>query len=248
LSPRPEFINAMLISALSRKFKNIELSDIRNRVENRIFFAKKIRVKRRMIEFFVPAKVLGEGNPEEWAFNVFVTGAKTSERFKIAGYNQDELETMDLGVMQPEVGNPLLTFGVREERQSALPIVDLLAENSEQQRLQLKYGKGAILSAVSVGKVSSAGSGNERLIKSIQSWFEDAGTAVQESNQPIIPSPVKKQNQKTEIQKKDAVKDSSFIKIQAIKNRLKSLDLLLQDGVISQQEHLHQRKRILDEM
>ena len=60
LSPRPEFINAMLISALSRKFKNIELSDIRNRVENRIFFAKKIRVKRRVIEFFVPAKVLGD--------------------------------------------------------------------------------------------------------------------------------------------------------------------------------------------
>ena len=247
LSPRPEFISGIFFAALSKVFKNLESEEIRNTIDKRIFFPKRVHVKNRVIEFFVPSSMLGQGNPADWAYTLFVTGAKTSQVLKFSRSGKG-LKALELGVMQPKVGRPMQTFGLENDRLKTLPIIDLLTESGDQQQLILKSGGSAKLQAVSVTE-ALPGSSEKKLTLSINEWFEhlpEQSKLVQPTVKPVV-------SKKTLKKKITSLNPQPVIKLQQsailqIKARLDRLDLLLQEKVITQQEHQSQRKRILDEL
>lgn len=222
LTPRPELIRKQLIDAVTNDEAARDPEEVARRIDTAILFPTQVQVRGRTISFSVPADALAGKQPDtDWAITAFVTGAKTSADMDLDVFDSPgaALRRLTLGVMQPKPGHPRDTFGYSGAGVAPSPIVDLLAPEPLKQQ-ELLSGKMAL-----VGLAWGAGGAAAK---------EGGGTPVTRiaNTPPSAP----------------AGSDSTAAERGDIAARLRALNGLHDQGLISEQEYQELRRKILSEL
>jgi hypothetical protein len=137
LTPRPELMRQQLLDALSEQFPGRPKTETEATVDQLLFFPTRIRVRGKLIAFFVPADFFAGSDGTDWAATALVTGAITNISSDLSFFHsaKKQLDRLQLGVMQPAAGHHGNTFGYSGAIPS--PVVDLLSSSAEQQARQL---------------------------------------------------------------------------------------------------------------
>jgi hypothetical protein len=244
LTPRPDVVRTMLEGEMVRAAE-AELiakqgragkadteriaSRVRADVERRYWFANRVRVQGREIQFFVPASFLGRPADSKMAYTVLVTGADVDQ---VGRSFAGSRERPPLMVLPVALGLRENAFGIRSDEDSAsAPVIDLLAATVDDQRkvlqsFDLVAGRLAAVPGIapdgnapapaSVAATVAAGIG-----PSAGSRREDA-PALGRSGAPAGP--------------------------RSVPERLRELNQLRADGLITEAEYLELRRKILAEL
>lgn len=244
LTPRPELMRQQLIDTLVERYSDRTAADIQGSVDKSTYFPTRIKVQGRSISFFVPASFFAGSDSIEWAITAFVTGASTinSADFTLSSNKTNKsLENLTLGVMQPELGHPRDSFGYSGARPS--PVVDLLSDSVEQQIRQLTaqtnligvtwgaHATEGVLPVASANNLPAAAAGTNTSIatplgKMLQP--ESMTDATPQSSAPAQAGTLAEQP--------------------SIAKRLQTLQQLLDQKLINEDEYKQQKQRILQEI
>lgn len=228
LTPRPELMRQQLIDAVAESEGARDREAVARRIDAIICFPAQVKVRGRTVSFVVPAAFLGAaGSEERWSMVAFVTGAKTGTesgfnllRSPGAALDRVRLEQLPLGVMQPAPGRPRDTFGYSGTADPE-PIVDLLAPGKKQRDLL----QGTALAGIAWGSAGTV-----------------AAAPVAGNAQPVtglVTAPPSKPEPPA--RPADAPPDS-------VAARLRTLQKLLDEKLISREEYEQLRSKILSEL
>jgi hypothetical protein len=221
LTPRPELMRRQLIDAVAESEGARSPEEVAKRIDRSIVFPTEVRVRNRTISFVVPAAFLDGGRPDtDWSVTAFVTGAKTSSELDLdwSPATGGALERLPLGVMQPKSGRPRDTFGYSSVA-APVPVVDLLAPAPLKQQELLSQ-------AAALAGVTWAASGSAAV----------AGSARPVTSLTRVPSAA------------PAAPDSAGAERGGIAERLRTLNELRAQGLISEEEYQELRRKVLAEL
>jgi hypothetical protein len=228
LTPRPELMRQQLIDAVAETEGARSKGDVARRIDDSILFPTAVQVRNRTISFVVPAAFLAGGRPDtDWSITAFVTGAKTSVEADLGllGSSGTALERSTLGVMQPKSGRPRDTFGYSSVT-TPVPVVDLLAPAPLKQQEFLSRAAPLVgVTWSASGAVVAAGSG--RPVTSLTSAPSPTPAAAPVST-PAAPNAASAEHG-------------------GIAERLRTLNDLRAQGLISEEEYQELRRKILAE-
>jgi hypothetical protein len=232
LTPRPELMRRQLVDTVAESEGAQSRDDVATRIDRSIVFPTEVRVRSRTVSFVVPAAFLAGGRPDtDWSITAFTTGAKTSieadfDLFHSAG---TALDRLPLGVMQPKSGRPRDTFGYAGVA-APVPVVDLLAPAPLKQQ-ELLSGKPALAGVTWTASGATAATGSGRPATSLTSApppppAASAPPTATESESAVSQPPARGE----------------------IAERLRQLNELRAEGLISEQEYGELRRKILDDL
>lgn len=223
LTPRPELMRKQLIDAIADSEGARDTTEVARRIDASIAFPTEVQVRGRTVAFSVPAAFLASsGSDTDWSITALVTGAKTTTEasLDILDSSGTALQRLTLGAMQPKPGHPRDTFGYTGET-AAGPIVDLLAPPPLKQS-ELLSGSARLV-GVSGGSASAvAKPGSAKPVTSITTAPAVAPAA--RSAEPATPA------------RGD------------IAERLRRLNELKAQGLVSDDEYRQLREKILSEL
>jgi hypothetical protein len=255
LTPRPEVARAYYAMHLEReREKQIEAEtgritkeavdkakrEIEQQLRQQFFFPRQISVRGREIRFFVPDSFLGGPAQEDWGYSVLVTGCEVEQLSKVVQVTPGEFNLM---VIPAARGMHRDRFGIiNDSDPNQAPIVDLLAPSvADQQRVltdyDTRYGRLAAVPAVSPsgkpskeGQVAEVPTGPRN--PGAPGGFSGSRPGPAESRPlPSMPEP-----------------SGNGERRRTIPARLKTLNTLRDDGLISESEYQALRKKILSEI
>jgi hypothetical protein len=228
LTPRPELMRQQLIDAVAEAESARSKDDVARRIDGLILFTTNVQVRNRTVSFVAPAAFLAGGRPDtDWSITAFVTGAKTSIEadLGLVGSPGTALERLTLGVMQPKSGRPRDTFGYSSIT-APVPVVDLLAPSPLNQEVLLSRAAPLVgVTWSASGDVAAAGSG--RPVTSLTS----------------VPSPIPAAAPGSPSVAPNATRAERG----SIAERLRTLNDLRAQGLISDEEYQELRRKILSE-
>lgn len=243
LTPRPELMRQQLLDAVTGQAPGQSEAQTEAAMDQSMFFPTRIRVRGKSIAFFVPAGFFSGSDRTDWAITAMVTGAMTSIPAGLSLFpsTTTALERLQLGVMQPVAGSPKDTFGYSGAIPGSVtpgPVVDLLGPSAEQQKQQLMVKEN--VSGVSWGQhaaddTQSTMSAHESASPSIARPVASIGQLFQQEK-PAIPS---METGPGEI--RPPVEPS-------IAKRLQTLQQLLDQKLIDDEEYRQQKQRILNDL
>lgn len=230
LTPRPELMRQQLIGALTEQYPDRTKAEIEASVDQSLFFPTRIKVRDKMIGFFVPAAFFAGSDGANWAATALVTGAVTaiSADFSLLPSTKKPIETLQLGVMQPAPGHPRDTFGYRDREPA--PVVDVLGASAEVQIRQLADKED--LNGASWGA-------REDMKKSPTPAQASSAIPIARLLQPETTVTAKPAEAPAEVR---ANTDG------AIARRLQALQQLFDQKLIDEAEYRQQKQRILNEL
>jgi len=244
LTPRPQVARAWYALHLGRvgeeelraekgKVEKGEVGEIDSRVERQIedtvYFSERIRVRGRQIEFFVPNEFLGGPAQPEWAYTVLVTAADVEQAGRVLNISPGGFTLMAMQVA-PGIARDRLGI-VNQGDVNQPPVMDVLAPSVEDQKRALSdydvvAPRLAAIPGVSpAGTVAVAGSGS-------------SGPGEASGEGPALPSIV-------------PLPEAGVPQApgrRTIPSRLKTLNALKEEGLISEEEYQQLRRRILSEI
>jgi hypothetical protein len=246
LTPRPDIARAMLqmhfdseyeaeLRARQGRVSKQEVEDIQLRsertVDERYFFPTKVRVSGPRIEFLVPDSFLGGAPAASWAYTALVTGTDIEQTGRMGHATPNHLPMMTMGVGR---GIQQGLFGIRSDGDEATPpVVDLLASDPNVQKTVLDdydavAGRlAAIPGTAPDGKPALAASGvpatpdqagRVGAVVAGSAAAGGAGAAAAPTERRTVPA------------------------------RLRTLNQLLEEGLITQAEYAELRRKILAEL
>jgi hypothetical protein len=227
LAPRPELMRRQLIATVAETEGERPAGDVAKRIDRSIAFPTQIRVRDRTVSVVVPAAFLAGGRPDtDWSITAFVTGAKTSieANFDVFHSPGTAIERLPLGVMQPKPGRPRDTFGYSGVV-APVPVIDLLAPAPLKQEERLSGG-AALAGVTWTEGGATAAPGSGRPVRSLASAPPPA-TAPPTESEPAVSEPPARG---------------------AIAERLRQLEDLREHGLISEQEYIELRRKVLAEL
>lgn len=245
VTPRPELMRRQLIDTVAEAEGAETPDDVAARIDRSIAFPTEIRVRNRTVSVVVPAAFLAGGRPDtDWSVTAFITGAKTSIEADLDLFHSPgtALERLPLGVMQPKSGRPRDTFGYAGVT-APVPLVDLLAPEPLQQQ-DLLSGAAPLEGVTWAASGAMAAAGSGRPVTSLTSTpppatatASEAPTAAQapsSSATPPAPEPG------------PAVSQPQAPR--PIAERLRQLEELRAEGLISEPEYVELRRKILNDL
>jgi len=244
LTPRPELMRQQLLAVLTEQYPERTMAETKASVDQTMFFPTRIQVRGRSITFFVPAGFFAGSDGTDWAVTALVTGAMTTipADFTLFPTTKTPIERLELGVMQPAAGRPADTFGYRGAKPS--PVVDMLGPSAEQQTRELAAKNDLI--GVSWGPHAV----NDSAISVAAS---DAPKVEQKPAGPIIAKPVVPIGKLLQPENSTIAKPMETIPSQpatpagpSIAKRLQTLQELLDQKLIGEEEYKQQKLRILN--
>ena len=231
LTPRPELMRQQLIDTVAESEGARSPDDVAKHIDRSILFPTEIRVRNRTVSFVVPAAFLAGGRPDtDWSITAFITGAKTSIEADLDLFHPPgtAIERLPLGVMQPKSGRPRDTFG-HAGVTAPVPVVDLLAPAPLKQQ-ELLSGAAALVGVTWAASGAAAAAGSGRPVTSLTS----------------APPPATAPAPQTATESGPAVSQPPAQG--AIAERLRQLNELRAEGLISEQEYVELRRKILAEL
>jgi len=244
LTPRPETARTMFqvyfdrvfeddLRAKQGKVSKQELESVQSNSEKHVndlyFFPDKVRVSGRRIEFLVPTEFLGGVPTRSWAYTVLVTGVDLEQAAKPGQLNPAKATMMAMGV---GTGIRSDLWGIRSDTDPAAPpVIDLLATDPNIQPSVLAdydmvEGRLAAVPGVAPdGNVAVAATGVPLTMEQaarLDTTIKPAGKAT-----GAAPAPAERR---------------------AVPARLRTLNQLLEEGLITQAEYDELRRKILAEL
>jgi len=241
LTPRPELMRQQLIDTVAESEGARSPDDVAKHIDRSILFPTEIRVRDRTVSFVVPAAFLAGGRPDtDWSITAFITGAKTSIEADLDLFHSPgtALERLQLGVMQPKSGRPRDTFGYAGVT-APVPVVDLLAPAPLKQQ-ELLSGAAALVGVTWAASGAAAAAGSGTPVTSLTSAPPPATAPAPGRSEPDNPAP------QTATESGPAVSQPPARG--AIAERLRQLNELRAEGLISEQEYVELRRKILAEL
>lgn len=245
LTPRPGVAATMLQLAFDSEFEvelrarqgrvsKAELAELQSRSEARVrdlyYFPDKVRVAGRRIEFLVPAEFLGGTPTPSWAYTAIVTGADLEQTGRPGQLAPVKPTMMTMSVAR---GIRHSQFGIRSDADEATPpVVDILASDPDVQSTVLDNfdtvaGRLAAIPGVAVdGKEAVAATGAQLTLEQAARIEETA----------------------PDERKGDAGDAPTTTEKRTVPARLRTLNQLLEDGLITEAEFNELRRKILAEL
>lgn len=222
LTPRPELMRRQLIDALAHDDPAGGEAGAARRVDGLVRFATDVRVRGRTVSFDVPRAFLDAGRPDtDWSVTALVTAAKIAidADLDLVQSETPVLDRLPLGAMQPRPGRPRDTVGYAGPAAPAA-VVDWLAADPAAQKALL--AATLPLPGMTWSAAGAAGA---------------PGSAVPVASlRPAIPAVPAAAPAPSEPSRGD------------VAARLRRLDALRQEGLLSDAEYQEQRRRILGEL
>jgi hypothetical protein len=244
LTPRPDVARTMLQMSLDEQFEaelradqgkvaKDELRSLQARSERQVseyyYFPDRVRVQGRRIEFLVPSEFLGGTPSESWAYTVVVTGADIEMTGRPGAIGPRKPQMMTMTVAR---GNRFSQFGIPGTADEATPpVVDILAPDQDVQVTVLNdydavAGRLAAVPGVAPdGKQAVAGTG-QPLTMEQAARIDDAASAGGTADDGAAAGAERR----------------------SVPARLRTLNQLLEEGLITQSEYDELRRKILAEL
>lgn len=242
LTPRPEVMRQQLLDTLAEQYPERTGAMIEASVDKSIFFPTRIRVNNKSINFFVPASFFEGSDGMDWAITAFVTGAIVAvpANFSVISSARKPLQELQLGVMQPALGHPQNTFGYGSRRPN--PVVDLLG-SPEGQREHLEKNE-----LVGVAWGSHAKEGMQPVASSANN-LPAAAAGINIPTATPLGKLLQPGNMTTETRQSSAqTQAGTLAESPSIAKRLQTLQQLLDQKLINEDEYKQQKQRILQEI
>jgi hypothetical protein len=249
LTPRPDIARTMLemyfdatneadLRAKQGKVSKEELRELEANSEARVnelfYFPNKVRVMGRRIEFQVPEDFLGGVPSQSWAYTAIVTGADLEQTGRPGQLIPVKPTMMTMGVAR---GVRQAQWGIRSDADEATPpVIDILAADHETQKDVLSnYDTVA-------GRLAA-----------VPGIAPDGKAAVAGTGQPATPDQLARINAVTGAAGSDAASGTAGgaaapAERRTVPARLRTLNELLQEGLITQAEYDELRRKILTEL
>lgn len=242
LTPRPEVMRQQLLDTLAEQYPGKPIAEIDPVVDQAMFFPTRIRVRGKSIVFFVPAKFFPGSDRNDWGITVFVTGAISTipADFSLLPSMKKPLDRLQLGVMQPASGYPKDTFGYKL-RGAPSPVVDLLSAASGEQERQLAAGGGLLGVDLLLQTEATSNAGGKPVVE-----LKTIGSTV--ANPVMYIGNLLQQETPVSLQPESRTAESAPPADMSIAKRLQTLQQLLDQKLIDENEYKEQRQRILKEM
>ena len=241
LTPRPQVARAWYalhlgevgeeeLRAEKGKVEKGDVGAIDARVEDRIagsvHFSERIRVRNRNVEFFVPASFLGGPAQEDWAYTVIVTAADVEQAGKVLNISPGGFSLMAMQVARGIARNRLGIVNQGDVNQP--PVMDVLAPSVEDQKRMLSDYDIVAPRLAAVGGISPSGkpaaAGAPAAVPGVGAIPLPEAGSLPEAGVPQAPG---RRN---------------------IPSRLKTLNTLKEDGLITEEEYQQLRRKILSEI
>ena len=242
LTPRPDIARTMMQMHFDEQFEaelraekgrtsKEDLKDVEGRSEKRVndlyFFPTKVRVSGRQVEFMVPTEFLG-GVPEpSWAYTVLVTGTDLEQTGRPGNLGSRRPTMMTMGVAR---GVRWSQWGIRSDADEATPpVIDILSPDPDVQPTVLAdfdvvAGRLAAVPGLAPdGNVAVAATGKPLTMEQAARIDSAAGGSA--------PVPA-----------------AGAAERRTVPARLRTLNQLLEDGLITQAEFNELRRKILAEL
>ena len=243
LTPRPDVARTMLqmyfddqfeaeLRAEKGRISKDDVTDVQSRSEKRVddlfYFPTKVRVSGRKVEFFVPAEFLGGVPSKSWGYTVVVTGADIQQRGSPIEVVPDRAPMMTMGVAR---GITATEWGIRGDVDRGVPpVIDILASDPNVQPTVLdNYDTVA-------GRLAS-----------VPGVAPDGNVAVAPTGRPLTVEEAARLDTATGAPEDGAAPSTSPEK-RSVPARLRTLNLLQQEGLITQAEYDELRRKILAEL
>jgi hypothetical protein len=243
LTPRPDIARTMLQMHFDDQFEaevrsrkgrvsKDEIDQVEQRSEKQVedlyFFPTRVRVYGRRVEFHVPLEFLGGVPKESWAYTVLVTGANVQQAGSPINTNTKRTSMMTMGVAR---GITTSDWGVRGDVDAGVPpVIDILAPDRDTQRAVLDDYDTVAARLPSVPGVAP-----------------DGNVAVSPTGQPLTMEQVARLDTTTGAAPDGEAAPAAAEK-RAVPARLRTLNQLLADGLITQTEYDDLRRKILAEL
>jgi hypothetical protein len=242
LTPRPQvarswYVNHLVeqeessLRASKGRVDREDLTAIEERVEQQVaaqvFFAERIRVRGREIDFFVPAEFLDGPAKPDWAYTVLVTGADVEQAGRVLNLSPGGFSLM---AMQVARGRAPDRWGIINEGDiNQPPVIDILAPTVEDQRTALSDFDAVAPRLAAVRGISPDG--------------REATAAVAEPARTAIPaaSPRAQPGEAAAAAPGEPAR-------RTIPARLRTLNELRDQGLITDAEYQNLRRKILAEL
>jgi hypothetical protein len=245
LTPRPDVVATMLqmhydnefeaeLRARQGRVSKAELQELQGRSETRVrdlyFFPDKVRVNGRRIEFLVPVEFLGGVPSQSWGYTALVTGADLEQTGRPGQLGAGRSKMMTMGVGR---GVQESLFGIRGDADAATPpVVDILSPDDEVQSrvlddFDIVAGRLAAVPGVAPdGKQAVAATGTTLTMEQAARIDSTAGGSAGNAAAGTPPTTEKR----------------------TVPARLRTLNQLLEDGLITEAEFNELRRKILAEL
>jgi len=243
LTPRPDIARTMLqmhfddefeaeVRAKKGRVSKDELEQLEGRSEKRVddlyFFPTRVRVNGRRVEFQVPEEFLGGLPKESWAYTVLVTGANIQQAGSPINTSSNRTAMMTMGVAR---GITTSDWGIRGDVDAGVPpVIDILAPDPNTQPTVLDDYDTVAARLASVPGIAP-----------------DGNVAVSPSGQALTMEQAARLDTTTGAATDGEAAPASAEK-RAVPARLRTLNQLLEDGLITQSEYDDLRRKILAEL
>ena len=245
LTPRPDIARTMLqmhfdeqfeaeLRAKQGKVSKEELRDLQDRASTRVdelfFFPTKVRVNGRKAEFLVPQEFFGAAPSKSWGYTVGVTGADLEQTGRPGQISSSRTTMMTMGIAR---GISDSLWGMRSDADEATPpVIDILASDPQVQHSVLsEYDAVA-------GRLAA-----------VPGVAPDGTLAVASNGEPVAPGQLAALE--GGVAGTDATGGSArpaSTERRTVPARLRTLNELLADGLITQAEYNELRRKILAEL
>jgi hypothetical protein len=261
LSPRPGVARTLLelhfdavyeaeVRASKGRVGKSEVTDIEARsraeVARHYFFPDRIRVSGRTVEFFVPEKFLGAPAQATWGYTVIVTGADIEQLGRVGFNPTGRPKMMTMPVAR---GITVDAFGLRSDADiEVAPVIDLLApEPAIQYRALLDYDSVAGRLARAPGVVPPA-SRTATVAAAGTSPPSPASAQTPQAAAPAPAAPAQPQTQAPPEPGKATTAPEPPESERTFAARLRTLQRLLDEGLITREEYAELRSKVLSEL
>ena len=243
LTPRPDIARTMLqiyfdkqyeaqVRADKGRVSKTDLEGVETRSEKRVddfyYFPTKVRVAGRRVEFLVPVEFLGGPPSKSWGYTVVVTGADVEQAGSPYALVPDTTPMLTMGVARGLTGNQ---WGIRGDVDPGVPpVIDILAPDPDTQPTVLDNydtvaGRLAVVPGVAPdGNVAVAPDGKPLTMEQAARIDTAAGDAGASPG------------------------GGASTEKRTVPARLRTLNQLLADGLITQEEYDELRRKILAEL
>jgi hypothetical protein len=245
LTPRPDIARTMLqmhfdeqyeaeLRAKQGKVSKDELRDLQERAGARVdelfYFPNKVRVNGRKVEFLVPQEFFGAAPSKSWGYTVMVTGADLEQTGRPSQLSSIRTTMMTMGVGRGITGS---LWGIRSDADEATPpIIDILAPDA-----QTQHGVLSDYDAVA-GRLPA-----------VPGIAPDGTVAMASNGEPVAPGQLA--GLEPVAVGGDAAGGSArpaSTERRTVPARLRTLNELLANGLITQAEYNELRRKILAEL